>query len=69
WRLSLTQEEKRALGGRFDTRPVLMVHFPGETEPEVVSKPFAAIKEHEMVESLLRQPMTAAGLNDWARKQ
>jgi len=69
WRLSLTKEEKAALRGTFDPRPVLMVHFPGENVPETVSSPFPAIQEHEMVERMLRQPMTAAGLEDWARKQ
>ena len=68
WRLSLTKEEKTALRGTFDTRPVLMVHFPGENAPETVSSPFPAIQEHEMVERMLRQPMTAAGLEDWARR-
>lgn len=69
WRLSLTKEEKAALGGKFDTRPVLMVHFPGENEPETVSSPFPAIREHAMVETMLRRPMTAAGLEDWAHRQ
>ena len=62
-----TKEEEGASGGKFDPRPVLMVHFPGEKTPEVVSKPFPALKEHDLIESLLHQPMTATGLKDWAR--
>ena len=70
WRITplWTREDERASGGKFDTRPVLMVHFPGENAPETVSSPFPAIQEHEMVERMLRQPMTAAGLEAWARR-
>src|SRR6185437_15894520 len=69
WRITpwWTKEDQGASGGKFDPRPVLMVHFPGEKTPEVVSKPFPALKEHDLIESLLHQPMTATGLKDWAR--
>ena len=67
WRSRFSQEEEKAADGKFDTRPVLMVHFPGEKTPEVVSKPFPAVNEHDLIESLLHQPMTATGLKDWAR--
>lgn len=63
-----SREEERATGGKFDTRPVLMVHFPGEKTPEVVSKPFPALKEHDLIESLLHRPMTANDLKDWAQR-
>jgi hypothetical protein len=65
----MTKEDKRASGGRFDPRPVLMVHFPGETTPEIVSHPFPAIKEHDLIESLLHGAMTADELKAWAAKQ
>jgi hypothetical protein len=76
WRVPLwrktplwTAEDERASGGRFDSRPVLMVHFPGETSPKVVSQPFPAIREHNLIKMLLHKSMTAAGLVDWAGKQ
>lgn len=71
WRLEpgWTPEDERASGGRFDPRPVLMVHFPGETIPGAVAKPFPAIWEHDLIEDMLREPMTAEELEHWADKQ
>ncbi|MGB7190549.1 MAG: sulfatase-like hydrolase/transferase, partial [Acidobacteriaceae bacterium] len=76
WRVPLwsrtsawTKEDEEASGGRFDPRPVLMVHFPGETTPAVVGKPFAAIREHDLVESLLHGAMTPEALQGWVRGQ
>lgn len=73
WRVKLwnrtsawTKEDEEASGGRFDPRPVLMVHFPGETAPKVVGEPFAAIREHDLVESLLHGAMTPEELEGWA---
>lgn len=63
-----TKEDQKASGGKFDPRPVLMVHFPGETTPYLVSKSFPALKEHDLIESLLHQPMTATELKDWAQR-
>jgi hypothetical protein len=73
WRVPLwsrtsawTKEDEKAAGGRFDPRPVLMVHFPGETAPAVIGEPFAAIREHDLVQSLLRGSMTPEQLVGWA---
>ncbi len=71
WRISpmWTAEDAQVSDGRFDPRPVLMVHFPGEMAPEVVAEPFAALREHALVAALLHYPMTAAGLVDWIHPQ
>ena len=70
WRISpmWTKEDSRVSGGRFDTRPVLMVHFPGETTPEAIGSPFPALREHDLVNSLLNNRMTVTSLKDWTRK-
>lgn len=70
WRISpmWTREDSRVSGGRFDTRPVLMVHFPGETTSGAIESPFPALEEHDLMNSLLKNPMTVTGLTDWIRK-
>ena len=40
--------------GRFDPRPVLMIHFPGQQAEHDVSAPFDEIRIHEMIERMLR---------------
>jgi len=47
-------EEQRASDGKFDPRPVLMVHVPGQNRPDEVTQPFPAIKEHDLIENLLK---------------
>jgi hypothetical protein len=71
WRISpmWTKEDATVSGGRFDPRPVLMVHFPGQTVPEVIEQPFPALREHDLVDSLLHYPMNATGLEDWVHRQ
>jgi Sulfatase len=64
-----TEEDAKASQGRFDSRPVLMVHFPGETTPEVVAQPLPALMEHDLIESLLRSPMDAKSLKNWAESR
>ena len=61
WRLGIWQglglwsrEEEIATGGRFDPRPVLMIHLPGEQAGHVVSEPFDEIRIHEIIERMLR---------------
>jgi Sulfatase len=68
WRVSpmWTKEDELASRGKIDTRPVLMVHFSGETTPEVISQSFPAIQEHALIELLLRGPMTPDELKRWA---
>jgi len=76
WRVPLwrnksgwTREDEAASRGRFEPRPMLMVHFPEETTPVTISQPFPVLKEHDLIESLLHGPMTADGLQDWIHKQ
>jgi hypothetical protein len=71
WRLPIwrpkaewTKEEEVASHGNFDTRPVLMIHFPGQEAEQVVTAPFEAIRIHEIIEHILRgeQPGFAKAL-------
>jgi Sulfatase len=64
-----TREDEEASKGRFEPRPVLMVHFPGETASVAVDQPFPILKEHGLVDSLLHHPMTATDLEDWVHGQ
>jgi hypothetical protein len=56
WRLPpvWTKEDEAASHGRFDSRPVLMIHFPGQQEEQIVTAPFPSIRIHEIVEHMLR---------------
>lgn len=61
WRLPIwqpkpqwTKEEEAASRGVFDTRPVLMVHFPGQESEQTVAAPYEAIRIREIIEHLLR---------------
>jgi hypothetical protein len=61
WRLSVwqavglfTKEEEVVSGGRFDPRPVLMIHLPGQQAGHEVSEPFDEIRIHEIIERMLR---------------
>lgn len=49
-----TKEEERASGGKFDPRPVLMVHFPDETTGETIAQPFAEIKTRQLIDAMLQ---------------
>jgi len=71
WRASpmWTKEDQQASDGRFDPRPVLMVHFPNETTPEVISQSFPAIKEHALIELLLKNSLSTDELKSWASLQ
>ncbi|HEY1579140.1 MAG TPA: sulfatase-like hydrolase/transferase [Terracidiphilus sp.] len=77
WRTSLwkpeptwsDEEERVTNGGKFDTRPVLMVHLPGEDAGQVIAKPVSALIVHRIIEGLLRDQIHVAGdideLLDW----
>ena len=64
-----TQEDEAASHGKFEPRPVLMVHFPGETAPEQIDQQFLILKEHDLVERSLHHAMTASGFEDWVRSR
>jgi hypothetical protein len=56
WRFTTawTKEDEAASHGRFDPRPVLMIHFPGQQTEEDVVKPYDEIRIHEVIETMLR---------------
>jgi hypothetical protein len=55
WRMAAwTKEDEAASHGRFDPRPVLMVHYPGQQEEQIVATPFASIHIHEIIQHILQ---------------
>ena len=60
WRIPLwrgvegwSPEEERSSGGRFDERPVLLIHFPGQTSGNDVASPQPELLEHDIVAGML----------------
>ncbi len=49
-----TKEDEAASQGRFDPRPVLMIHLPGQQAEQDVTAPFNELRLHEIIETLLR---------------
>ena len=47
-------EEERASGGRFDDRPVLMIHFPGQKSGNEMNAALSEMLEHDMIAEMLR---------------
>lgn len=47
-------EEERASGGRFDDRPVLLIHFPGQNAGKEVNSALPELLEHEIIAGMLR---------------
>jgi Sulfatase len=47
-------EEEAASEGRFDPRPVLMIHFPQQASEVVIKKPFDQIATHAIIVSMLQ---------------
>jgi Sulfatase len=56
WRVDAawTAEEERASGGKFDPRPFLLIHFPGENAGEIRTESFPALGLHGILETMLR---------------
>lgn len=61
WRIGLwrpagqwSQEEEAATNNRFDPRPVLLIHFPGQSTEHDLTEPFDEIKMHDIIERMLR---------------
>jgi hypothetical protein len=56
WRATTawTAEDEAASHGRFDPRPVLMIHFPGQQTEQDVAKPYDEIRIHEIIETMLQ---------------
>ncbi|HEX3986900.1 MAG TPA: sulfatase-like hydrolase/transferase [Acidobacteriaceae bacterium] len=77
WRIALWRpttdwrpEDTRASGGRFDPRPLLMVHFPREDQGITSSRAFPLIAMHGMIEQMLAGRMqNVATLQSWVAQQ
>lgn len=54
---SWTAEEERASGGKFDDRPVLLIHFPAQANREDVRTPLPELLEHDMIARMLQGRM------------
>jgi hypothetical protein len=61
WRISLyrhdaawSAEEERACGGRFDDRPVLLIHFPEQSSAVEVPDVLPELLEHDIIAGMLR---------------
>jgi hypothetical protein len=62
-----TEEEERATGGKFDSRPVLLVHFPGENNGETKQQPFPEIRERALIDALLQGNLRSQNdLDQWS---
>jgi hypothetical protein len=48
-----SDEEERACGGRFDDRPMLLIHFPGQTSGDDVNSALPELLEHEIIAGML----------------
>jgi hypothetical protein len=51
---SWTDEDERASGGRFDDRPVLLIHFPDQRSGADVPAAVAEMLEHDMIAGMLQ---------------
>ena len=49
-----TPEEERVSHGKFDPRPVFLVHFPGQKSSQEISTKTQELEEHDIIESMLR---------------
>ena len=61
WRISLyrharfwSAEEERASGGRFDERPVFLIHFPGQKSGNEIHAVLPEMLEHDIIADMLR---------------
>jgi hypothetical protein len=60
WRLPIwrhaefwSDEEERASRGRFDDRPVLLIHFPGQNSENDVNSALPELLEHDIIAGML----------------
>jgi len=59
WLPAWTDEDDAASRGVFDQRPALLVHQPGQQQPQTVAKPWPVIQVHGVVEQVLHgQPLS-----------
>jgi hypothetical protein len=61
-----SEDEERASKGKFDPRPVLLIHFPGSDSDEVWTKPFPEIETTAIIQAMLGSKLSSqADLNMW----
>ncbi|HEX3941942.1 MAG TPA: sulfatase-like hydrolase/transferase [Acidobacteriaceae bacterium] len=67
WRTALwkpapgwTAEDQAASHGKFDPRPVLMIHFPGQTNEMDIPQPYNELGLHSIIDGILRGELTSA---------
>lgn len=61
-----TAEDEQVFHGRFDTRPVLMIHFAGEGEQRGEPGAFQELQTHDLLEEMLHGRMSStAELDRW----
>ena len=59
WLPAWTQEDDAASRGVFDPRPAMIIHQPGQTQPQTIAKPWPIVQVHGVVEQVLHsQPLT-----------
>jgi hypothetical protein len=56
-----TPEEESNSQGRFDRRPVFLVHFPGQTTGHDIFAPIPELAEHDVIASILEGKLKNAG--------
>jgi hypothetical protein len=68
WRIPLwrptaqwSKEEEIASQGGFDTRPVLMIHLPGQSEEHNITRPYDDIRLHDILEQMLQGQESGLG--------
>jgi Sulfatase len=61
WRLGgvWTREEEQISQGRFDTRPVLLIHFPGQNSGKEILAHMPELTEYDIVSAMLKLQMSA----------
>lgn len=77
WRVPLwrhetgwTREDEEASGhGRFEPRPVLIVHLPEQTAAQEITQPVPLLSMHDMLESMIAGEIDTPGqLQNWAAR-
>jgi len=63
-----TAEDEKASQGRFDTRPVLLIHFSGQTNAVDEGGAFPLVNMHDILEKILTgEIVSPAQLNAWVQ--
>jgi membrane-anchored protein YejM (alkaline phosphatase superfamily) len=68
WRGGLywTREDEQVFHDRFDPRPVLIIHFPGEAEQRDIPAAFPELRTHDLLEAVLQGKMkNSTELHRW----